>query len=60
MNAVTHLNFRGEDREALEFYQSVFGGNLTIVTYEDAHNVQKPSEANQVTWGQVPPTMASA
>lgn len=52
--AVTnHLNFRGEARAALEFYKSVFGGDTTILTYKDAHNVQAPAEAEQVMWGQV-------
>ena len=49
----THLNFRGEARAALEFYQSVFGGELAAFTYEDAHNVGDPSEADQIMWGQV-------
>ncbi len=52
--AVTnHLNFRGDARAALAFYQSVFGGELMIMTYADMGNVQEPSEANQVIWGQV-------
>ena len=49
----THLNFRGDARAALEFYQSVFGGDITLVSYQDAQNVQDPSEADQITWGQV-------
>lgn len=53
VNVVTHLNFRGDARVALEFYQSVFGGDLTIITYQDMGNVQEPAEANQVVWGQV-------
>jgi PhnB protein len=53
VKSVTHLNFRGDAREALEFYQSVFGGHLAVVTYEDAGNVQDPAEADQVMWGQV-------
>lgn len=53
LNAVTHLNFRGDARQALEFYQSVFGGDVSIVTYKDLGNVQEPSEDDQVTWGQV-------
>jgi PhnB protein len=28
-----HLNFRGDAREALELYHSVFGGQLMIATY---------------------------
>ena len=53
VNVVTHLNFRGNARMALEFYQTVFGGDLTIITYEDMGNVQNPAEAKQVVWGQV-------
>lgn len=29
----THLNFRGTARQALEFYRSVFGGEVTAATY---------------------------
>ncbi|NUO98441.1 MAG: VOC family protein [Nonomuraea sp.] len=53
VTTVTHLNFRGDAREALTFYRSVFGGDLAVVTYEDAGNVREPSEADQVMWGQV-------
>ncbi|WP_043622837.1 VOC family protein [Nonomuraea candida] len=53
VNVVTHLNFRGEAREALTFYQSVFGGDLAVVTHKDMGNVQDPAEADQVSWGQV-------
>ncbi|WP_437726682.1 VOC family protein [Sorangium sp. So ce861] len=53
VSVTNHLNFRGDARAALEFYQSVFGGDITIVTYKDAHSVQAPSEADQVMWGQV-------
>ncbi|WP_372494335.1 hypothetical protein [Microbacterium enclense] len=30
-----HLNFRGDTREALTFYQSVFGGHLVVTTHAD-------------------------
>lgn len=53
VNTVAHLNFRGEARAALTFYRSVFGGDVAVVTYRDAGNVQQPSEADQVMWGQV-------
>jgi PhnB protein len=53
LTVVTHLNFRGQAREALGFYQSVFGGEMVVMTYADARNVQDPSEADQVMWGQV-------
>jgi len=55
INTVVHINLRGDARaeDGLEFYQSVFGGNLVVVTYEDAHNVQNPDEADQIMWGEV-------
>jgi PhnB protein len=53
VTAVTHLNFRGDARAALEFYHSVFGGNLTIFTNGHMGNVQNPDEADGVMWGQV-------
>ena len=53
ITTTTHLNFRGAAREALEFYQSVFGGEVSLFTYADAHNVQNPAEADLITWGQV-------
>lgn len=53
IKTTTHLNFRGDARAALAFYQSVFSGNLAIVTYRDAGAVQNPDEADQVMWGQV-------
>ncbi|QIQ06553.1 VOC family protein [Streptomyces liangshanensis] len=53
VNAVTHLNFRGDAHAALDFYRSVFDGDLSVVTYQDAGSVQDPAEADQVMWGQV-------
>lgn len=53
ISVVPHLNFRGEARSALEFYQGVFGGDLVIVTYKDLEQVQEPGDAEQVLWGQV-------
>jgi PhnB protein len=47
-----HLNFRDSAREALEFYRSVFGGELTIVSYADMGNPD-PATAERVVWGQV-------
>ncbi|GHC06667.1 MULTISPECIES: VOC family protein [Streptomyces rochei group] len=53
VKAVTHLNFRGDARAALTFYRSVFGGDMSVVTYRDTGDVQDPSQADQVSWGQV-------
>lgn len=48
-----HLNFRGDARSALEFYHSVFGGQLLIITNADAHSSETTDDASQVKFGQV-------
>lgn len=59
ITTTTHLNFRGQAKAALEFYQSVFGGEVASITFADAHNVQSegglaaPDEVDQIMWGQV-------
>lgn len=53
IKTVTHLNFRGDARAALAFYQSVFGGDLAAISYRDANAIGEASEADQIMWGQV-------
>lgn len=53
VSAVAHLNFRGEAREALHFYQSVFGGEVMAMSYKDFGQVSNEAEADQLIWGQV-------
>ncbi|MCW0214850.1 MAG: VOC family protein [Pseudonocardia sp.] len=53
VTSTTHLNFRGDAREALEFYRSVFDGELVVITYAQMGDVPDPAEADQVVWGQV-------
>ncbi len=53
ITTTTHLNFRGQARAALEFYRSVFGGEVALVTYGDAGQAQDPATADQIMWGQV-------
>ncbi|MBO9556286.1 VOC family protein [Cellulomonas sp.] len=53
ITTTTHLNFRGDARAALELYREVFGGELALVTYRDAHAVHDPSDADHVMWGEV-------
>lgn len=43
-----YLNFRGNAREAMEFYKEVFGGKLTISTFADFHAASDPSEEGLV------------
>lgn len=53
IRTTTHLNFRGQARDALDFYHAVFGGQPVLVSYKDAGAVQDPAEADQIMWGQV-------
>lgn len=53
ITTTTHLNFRDDARAALELYQSVFGGRITLVSYADAHDVQDPADADRIMWGEV-------
>lgn len=53
LQTTTHVNFRGDARAALEFYQSALGGDVALVTYADAQNVQDPADADKIMWGQV-------
>lgn len=53
VQATTHLNFRGQAREALGFYRSVFGGEQTVVTYGMAGVAHDAAQSDQVIWGEV-------
>lgn len=48
-----YLNFRDNAREAMTFYQTVFGGKLTMSTYEEFHLSQDISEANKIMHSQL-------
>ncbi len=43
-----YLNFRGSTRDAMTFYQTVFGGDLRVATFADYHASTDPSEDNLV------------
>ncbi|WP_022890456.1 VOC family protein [Agromyces italicus] len=49
----THLNFRGDARGALEFYRSVFGGQVVIATYGDFGMPKDAPGADNVVFGHV-------
>jgi len=53
ITTTTHLNFRGDARAALEFYRSVFGGELSIATYGDFGMPQDAPGADSVVFGQL-------
>jgi len=53
IQTTTHLNFRGDARAALGFYQSVFGGHTVINTYSDFGMPQELPGADSVVFGLV-------
>jgi PhnB protein len=53
ITTTTHLNFRGDARAALEFYVTVFGGQVTIATYGDFGMPKDAPGADNVVFGQV-------
>jgi PhnB protein len=53
ITTTTHLNFRGDARAALEFYATVFGGQVTIATYGDFGMPKEAPGADNVVFGQV-------
>lgn len=48
-----YLSFRDNAREAMQFYHSVFGGQLNISTFKDYHATEDPSEENNVMHSQL-------
>jgi len=48
-----YLTFGGNARAALEFYQSVFGGDLTAQTFKEAGVPQAPEREDQLMHGQL-------
>jgi PhnB protein len=43
-----YLGFRDNAREAMEFYHSVFGGELTTGTFAEYHASEDPAEADKI------------
>jgi PhnB protein len=53
IRTVTHLNFRGQARDALNFYQRALEGQLTLVSYGDTGRADEAADPAHVIWGQV-------
>ena len=53
IRTTTHLNFRGTARQALGFYQGVFGGRVTLATYGDLGMPQDAPGADGIVFGQL-------
>jgi PhnB protein len=46
-----YLSFRDNAREAMQFYHSVFGGELAISTFAEFHASEDPAEQDKVMHG---------
>jgi PhnB protein len=43
-----YISFKGNAREAMEFYKSVFGGKLTMSTFKEYNASHDPSDDNKI------------
>ena len=43
-----YINFKDNAREAMQFYQGVFGGKLTMSTFGEFHASAEPAEDNLI------------
>jgi PhnB protein len=48
-----YLSFRDNAREAMTFYHSVFGGELTVSTFADFHASGDPTEQHKIMHSQL-------
>ena len=48
-----YINFRDTAREAMNFYQSVFGGELNVSTFAEFHVSEDPAEADKLMHAQL-------
>jgi PhnB protein len=46
-----YLSFRDNAREAMTFYQSVFGGTLTLNTFGEQQPIDDPAERDKIMHG---------
>jgi PhnB protein len=43
-----YINFKDTTRQAMEFYKSIFGGELRLSTYKEFNASEDPSEYNKI------------
>ncbi len=48
-----YLGFRDNAKDAMEFYHSVFGGELTSSTFGEMHASEDPAEADKIMHAQL-------
>jgi PhnB protein len=47
-NLNPYLSFKDNARQAMEFYQTVFGGKLDLNTFKEFHASEDPAEADKI------------
>jgi PhnB protein len=45
---VPYISFKDQAREAMEFYKSVFGGELVMNSFQEFQASQDPAEADKI------------
>ena len=60
VTATTHLNFRGDARQALDFYRSVFGGQVMAATYGQIGLPQDDASSERAAFAPVEPSSPDA
>jgi PhnB protein len=53
MKLNVYINLNGKAKEALEFYHSIFGGELNTTTFKEGGMQVKPEEENLLMHGQL-------
>src|SRR6476661_10786820 len=48
-----YLGFRDNAKDAMTFYQTVFGGELTMSTFAEYHASEDPAEQEKITHAQL-------
>lgn len=48
-----YIGFKDNTREAMEFYQTVFGGKLLMHTFAEYHASEDPAEADKIMHAQL-------
>jgi PhnB protein len=48
-----YLNFRDNTREAMQFYQGIFGGQLNMNTFKEYNAAEDPSEDDKIMHAQL-------
>jgi PhnB protein len=48
-----YISFKDDAREAMQFYQTVFGGNLTMSTFAEFQMAEDPAESDKIMHSQL-------